>query len=330
VAALVSVVIPTRNRAGLLARTLGTVLAQRLTELEVVVVDDASTDETPALLGAVGDDRLRVIRHPGRRGVAAARNTGIDAAAGRWVAFLDDDDLWAPDKLARQVDALVAQPGARWALDGAVVVDSELRVLWNQPPPSVPDLTIALLTANVVPGGASGVVAERGLVVDAGGFDPSLALLADWDLWTRLALRAPAVSIRQSLHAYRLHGDSMSARDRNGEDELRTLEAKYARDREARGVDLDRAAFAFWLADRRQRGHRRLAAADGYLRSAGRTGTVSACLHATAALVWPGSIRHVTTRRATRMTGGWVDEAEAWLRPLRAPAGPVLATPGGG
>ena len=95
-AALVSVIIPTRNRAELLRRTLGTVLSQRLRELEVIVVDDASTDGTPAVLDAVADERVRTIRHPERRGVAAARNIGVDAAVGRWVAFLDDDDLWAP------------------------------------------------------------------------------------------------------------------------------------------------------------------------------------------------------------------------------------------
>ena len=326
-AALVSVVLPTRNRAELLQRTLGTVLAQGLPALEVIVVDDASTDGTPVLLAGLRDERIRTIRHPGRRGVAAARNIGVDAAAGRWVAFLDDDDLWAPNKLSRQVDALL-DSGARWVLDGAVVVDGRLRVIGAQPPPSVPNLASALLVSNVVPGGASGVVAERSLVVDAGGFDTSLALLADWDLWTRLALRAPAAALSQPLHAYQVHGGSMSARDRNGEAELRTVEEKYARDREARGVALNREAFAFWLADRRQRGHRRLAAADGYLRSAGHTGAVSACLHAAAALVWPGSIRHVSAVRGARVDEGWAAEAEAWLGPLRSPTGAALATSG--
>jgi glycosyltransferase involved in cell wall biosynthesis len=316
----VSVVIPTRNRAALLRRALGTVLAQRFTELEIIVVDDASTDDTAAVLETVGDARVRALRHPERRGVAAARNAGIAAAAGRWVAFLDDDDLWAPNKLARQVDALVGQPGARWVVDGAVVVDGRLQVIGAQPPPTDGDLAAALLAANVVPGGASGVVAERGLVVDAGGFDPALGLLADWDLWTRLALRAAAATVRAPLHAYHLHGGSMSAQDRTGEAELRIVEAKYAREREERGVVLATEAFAFWLADRRQRGHRRLAAAGSFLRSAGYAGTVSACLHAAAALVWPDSIRHMNARRGTRVDPHWVAQAEGWLAPLRSPA----------
>jgi glycosyltransferase involved in cell wall biosynthesis len=318
---------PTRNRADLLGRTLATVLGQRLTDLEIIVVDDASTDHTGDLLAAVGDERLRTIRHPERRGVAAARNLGLTAAAGRWVAFLDDDDLWAPDKLARQVDALLEHPGTRWVLDGAVVVDGRLRVIGAQSPPRTPDLGAALLGSNVVPGGASGVVAERSLVVDAGGFDEELGLLADWDLWIRLALRAPSASIRAPLHAYHLHGGSMSARDRTGEAELRTVEAKYARERQERGVVLDADAFAFWLADRRQRGHRRLAAADGYLRSAGHTGGVSACLHAAAALTWPGSIRLVSARRGARVDPRWVADAETWLAPLRSATGPAAVAP---
>jgi glycosyltransferase involved in cell wall biosynthesis len=319
-APLVSVIIPTRNRALLLARTLTTVLAQRLVPLEVIVVDDASTDVTPVLLRHVGDDRLRTIRRPGRRGVAAARNTGVAAATGRWVAFLDDDDLWAPDKLRYQVDALLAHPGMRWAVDAAVVVDGDLRVIGGQPAPVQSDLSSSLLAANVVPGGASGVVAERELVQGVGGFDTRLSLLADWDLWTRLALCSPAIAVPEPLHAYRVHASSMSARNRNGEDELRIVEAKYACERRERGVALARQAFDFWLADSRQRGGRRLAAADAYVRSVGYTAPLNAALHAAAALVWPGSLRHVSARRAARTDPRWVAEAETWLAPLRTAA----------
>jgi hypothetical protein len=91
---------------------------------------------------------------------------------------------------------------------------------------------------------------------------------------------------------------------------------------------LGRDAFEFWLADRRQRGHRRLAAADAYVRSAGHTGALSAGVHAAAALLWPGSIRHVNARRAARVDPRWAAEAERWLAPLRTGTAPVLAAPG--
>ena len=321
---LVSIVVPTRNRAPLLGRTLASALAQRLVPLEVIVVDDASTDATPALLDEIGDDRLRTVRHPQRCGVAAARNTGVAAAAGRWVAFLDDDDLWSPFKLARQLDALLARPGPGWAIDGAVVVDGGLRVIGAQPPPAEVELSTLLLSSNVVPGGASGVVADRELVLDVGGFDPQLSLLADWDLWTRLALCAPAVAVAEPLHAYRLHRASMSARDRTGEHELRLMEVKYARERAERHVVLATEAFEFWLADCRQRGRRRVAAAGAYLRSAGYIAPLNTVLHAAAALVWPGSIDHVGTRRAARADPRWVAGAEAWLASLRDVGWPEL------
>jgi glycosyltransferase involved in cell wall biosynthesis len=99
----VSVVVPTRNRSALLELTLRSVLCQRDVDLELIVVDEGSTDDTPTMLAAVADSRLRVIRNDTPRGVSAARNRGAASARADWVAFLDDDDLWAPDKLTRQL-----------------------------------------------------------------------------------------------------------------------------------------------------------------------------------------------------------------------------------
>src|SRR2546421_12955356 len=98
-----TVIIPTRDRWPLLAVTLCGALAQEGVTLEVIVVDDGSVDQTPRRLAEVIDERVRVIRHPSSRGVAAARNSAIAAARGEWLAFLDDDDLWAPHKLRIQL-----------------------------------------------------------------------------------------------------------------------------------------------------------------------------------------------------------------------------------
>ena len=106
----VTVVIPTRDRGHLLPRSLRSALAQRDVTLEVVVVDDGSVP--PAAHNKVvarvcaTDARVRVLRHMTPKGVSAARNSGIEAATGRWIAFLDDDDIWAPQKLASQLAAL--------------------------------------------------------------------------------------------------------------------------------------------------------------------------------------------------------------------------------
>ena len=110
----VSVIVPTRNRSALLAMTLRSVLRQRDVDLEVIVVDDASTDDTPRVLAALTDTRVRVIRHAMPSGVAAARNHAAAETQADWLAFIDDDDLWAPEKLLCQLQA-AQQLGRDWA-----------------------------------------------------------------------------------------------------------------------------------------------------------------------------------------------------------------------
>ncbi|HKJ23793.1 MAG TPA: glycosyltransferase [Myxococcota bacterium] len=104
----ISVVVPTFDRAAFVVRAVRSALAQTLAPAEVVVVDDASGDDTAAALAALGDPRVRLVRHPERRGGAAARNTGIDAARGAWLALLDSDDTWRPGKLEAQARAVRA------------------------------------------------------------------------------------------------------------------------------------------------------------------------------------------------------------------------------
>ena len=108
-------IVCTRNRAGLLAQALASVMGQTFADFEIVVVDDASTDGTGDVLAAFAGQGLRVVRHRERRGYVAAANAGLAAARGEYVAFLDDDDLWLPEKLERQVEALdAAGPGTGW------------------------------------------------------------------------------------------------------------------------------------------------------------------------------------------------------------------------
>ena len=146
----VTVVVPTRNRASMLGQALRSVAAQHEVDLEAGVVDDGSTDATAALVSSMGDRRLRLIRHQRPRGVSVARNRGVAEARGRWVAFLDDDDLWAPDKLSRQL-AAAERDGRGWAVTGAVSVDEGLRVLAGEPPPAPERIVADLDRYNSVP-----------------------------------------------------------------------------------------------------------------------------------------------------------------------------------
>src|SRR5512138_2804909 len=115
----VSVIIPTRNRCELLSTTLRSVLRQRDVEFEVFVVDEGSTDDTPAMLLSLDDPRVQVIRHDEPLGVSTARNRGAFEARGDWLAFVDDDDIWAPEKLATQLQA-AETAGRDWTYAGAV------------------------------------------------------------------------------------------------------------------------------------------------------------------------------------------------------------------
>ena len=153
----VSVIIPTHNRSGLLSLTLRSVLWQRDVDVEVVVIDDGSTDDTAAMVGGVQDPRVRLLRHEVAQGVSAARNHGIAEARGRWVAFLDDDDLWAPDKLALQLEAL-KESGRRWAYAGRVQITLDNRVFAGQPPPAPHEIVDRLAGMNLI-GGPSSVIA---------------------------------------------------------------------------------------------------------------------------------------------------------------------------
>ncbi|MFC7193467.1 glycosyltransferase family 2 protein [Halosimplex aquaticum] len=100
----VSVIIPTYNRATLVKRAIQSVLNQTFKDFELIIVDDASDDETPEVIDSINDARLEYIRHDLNRHGGAARNTGIKYASGKYIAFLDDDDEWYPTKLERQVE----------------------------------------------------------------------------------------------------------------------------------------------------------------------------------------------------------------------------------
>ena len=122
----VSVVLPTFNRRALLLEAAESVRAQTFTDWELVVADDGSTDGSAEAVEALGDPRIRVLRLPRVGRAAVARNAGVRAARGEWIAFLDSDDAWEPRKLAVQVDAMRAA-GVRWSYTDLVLVDDARR-----------------------------------------------------------------------------------------------------------------------------------------------------------------------------------------------------------
>jgi glycosyltransferase involved in cell wall biosynthesis len=235
----VSVIIPTHNRRRLLELTLKSVLWQRNVDFETIVVDDGSTDDTPRLLRSLGD-RIRVIRHEQPRGVSAARNHGIAVARGEWVAFLDDDDLWAPDKLNLQLEAL-RRNGRCWAYAGAVEITMENRILAGQPPAPPQRVVAEVMMRNILPAGSSNVIVSRAWIPGPTVFDGSFYHSADWDLWIRLARRGPPAYVSKPLVAYRFHPGSASLDLEGMFSEADEIERRY-------GGPVDRSDFNRYLA----------------------------------------------------------------------------------
>ncbi|MCP9489426.1 MAG: glycosyltransferase family 2 protein [Solirubrobacteraceae bacterium MAG38_C4-C5] len=264
----VSVVIPTLDRWPLLSRALGSALAQQDVDLEVLVVDDGSTDGTEERVRALRDDRVSLIRHDAPMGVATARNDGIDRARGEWVAFLDDDDLWAPSKLSRQIEIAAARH-AGWAWTGAIVVDQWLRPIRTVPGAPADGVAQRLLT-NCVIAGPSAVIARTDLLRELDGFDPQLSAMADWDLWIRLAATAPGAACSPLLTAYVEHDTNMLG---GGSDaglqrpEFERLAGKHVAAATACDVEFGWRWWIHWVASRHRLAGRRTAAARAYLGS---------------------------------------------------------------
>lgn len=306
---LVSVVVPSHNRARLLARTLRSILTQEMGDLEVIVVDDGSTDDTAAVAAAT-DSRVRVFRNQVPDGVSAARNRGIAAARGEWIAFCDDDDLWSPAKLARQL-AAAKSAEAHWAYTGDVNVDEGLRVLSGGPPPD-PDAVLALMPRwNPLSSGGSNVVIRSAVLAKVGGFDSSLRRTEDWDLWIRLARTGRPAWVRAPLVAYRFHLGNVATNPEEMVDEARQLAIRH-------GIPVDLAAMNRRAAWASLRGGRRLLAVRYYARAiAG--GDLRSLGRAAVALVHPA----VGSDRLFELLGRdpeWIAEAEQWLASFAAPA----------
>jgi glycosyltransferase involved in cell wall biosynthesis len=182
--------------------------------LEVIVVDDGSTDGTQAGLASLDRRDARVVRHDVPLGVSAARNAGVVLARGEWLAFVDDDDIWSPRKLRMQID-LATQEGADFVFSSAIIVDRMRRPIAYTPVPEGDDLVGLLLSRNVVPGGCSNLMARTEVVRRLGGFDERLSMLADWELWLRLALETSGARCGAIHVGYQQHEGNMALRSPN-------------------------------------------------------------------------------------------------------------------
>lgn len=224
---LVSVIIPTYNRVRVISHAIESALQQTLTDYEIIVVDDGSTDNTREFLSRNFANRVRYIGKPNNEGLASARNTGIEASRGTYIALLDDDDLWLPEKLALQVELAQKNPSLGLVYCGACKVNEDGELLEQIKPVKRGDIFDDMLYRNYLLGPASIALIAKDVLQKAGNFDTNLCPCADWDMWIRLARCAEVDFVEDPLVHYVLHDENMH-RDLAGmEQDTFTILNKY-------------------------------------------------------------------------------------------------------
>lgn len=197
----VTVVITTYNRAHLLQRAIQSAL-QAGSGVEVVVVDDCSTDETPDICSKL--ESIRYVRLNANHGLAHARNVGIAASSAEFIAFLDDDDLRLPDSLDKQLSRMMADDRIALCYGRALIGDARRQLPTGEIyPTECPegDVFWQLLEDNFFP--MPSVLARKSALLDVGGFDTSLPLVEDWDMWLRISERFPVAAVEEPVAIYR-------------------------------------------------------------------------------------------------------------------------------
>lgn len=224
----VSVVIPAYNAMTYLPETLESVLKQTFTDFEVLIVNDGSSDRIVSWVSEIIDPRVKLISQE-NQGLSGARNTGIDHAQGKYIAFLDADDLWEPTKLEKQVCCFQENPDAgvvyTWSLlvnehgkpTGRIFASQIEGQVWRQ----------LLVEMDVISNGSSAVV-RRDCFEAVGVFDRNLAAAADLDMWLRIAAKYPFAVVKEPLTLYRQHSTSMSKnRQRMFQDLQKVIEKAF-------------------------------------------------------------------------------------------------------
>jgi len=205
----ISVIIPTYNYGRFLREAIDSALGQTHPALEIIVIDDGSTDDTPQILAAYGD-RIRVIRQ-NNQGVSAARNAGIAAARGEYIALLDSDDTWLPQKLEREIALFEADPAL-----GMVHCAAESFDHWGKTDSFLlcgmegwVASELLRLDREVITAPGSGPLFPKRVAEEVGGYDPRLQPSEDWDFFYRIALRYRVGFVPEVLVRYRRHGDGL-------------------------------------------------------------------------------------------------------------------------
>lgn len=209
----VSIIIPTYNRRNVIKNTIQSVLNQTYPEFELLIIDDGSTDDTESLVNQLDDSRIRYIKLPENKGVAAARNVGISEANYDYIAFQDSDDLWKETKLEKQMKVITQNTEI-----GLIYCPYECRKADGQlltvPDDSIPlqekqgDIYRYMLRRNTI--GTPTALLRKEYLIKAGGFREGLTCLEDWELFLRITQRYPVAFLEEALVFANLSTDGVS------------------------------------------------------------------------------------------------------------------------
>ena len=225
---IVSVILPTKNRTNLLPVSAGSVLNQSHRELELIVVDDGSEEDVTAAVAKLNDPRARCVRRGKSGGAAAARNTGLEHATGRYLAFQDSDDEWLPGKLELQVAAVEQRPGSMSIC--ALLRNFEHHTRLYRPPSNPHDEAITFAQVAFRPRAYTQTwLVPRAAVMDVGGFDERLKVWDDWELLLRLAERVEIRSLEEPLAISKQSPDSISREVERFRHDLELILTKHAK-----------------------------------------------------------------------------------------------------
>jgi glycosyltransferase involved in cell wall biosynthesis len=207
----ISVVIPTYNRAGLIKKTIECVLAQTYRDFEIIIIDDGSKDNTNEVAASFNNKNIRYIKHPKNLGATAARNTGIKAAGGEWIAFLDSDDIWLNDKLEKQVKAINCLPDDYAVIHcGIQYFDFETGEFISERIARENINEVVKSNLGVIPQ-TSSMLIKKSALFDIGMFDEKLPAMQEAELGLKLAQKYKFKLVDEFLvHCIKNHDQIMS------------------------------------------------------------------------------------------------------------------------
>ncbi len=219
---VISVVIPVYNGEKTIQTTIKSVLSQTFQDWELIIIDDGSQDKTLDIINKIQDPRIKIFSYP-NAGLAASRNRGFSHSIGEFIAFLDADDLWTPDKLEAQLKALQDNPQAAVAYSWCDCIDESGKFLRTSSHSNANgDVYAKLLLTDFLDNGSNPLIRRQALA-EVGEFDESLPAAEDWDMWLRLAARYHFISVPAPQILYRVSFTSMTTNVERQEVEMRKV-----------------------------------------------------------------------------------------------------------